>query len=512
MSRNLPARPNLEHLKKQAKDLLRNFEQRDPVALDLFRSLASVSLPRRPKLADAQHVIAREYGFSSWSKLKQHVESIPSDPAQALAAAFKANDAVGVGELLERYPQFKRRINDPLPHSGFGETALLCAVQQSNRQMIEVLLRAGADINTRSHWWAGGFGVLDHAARPDGDPGLASFLIERGAIVDVHAAAHLGMLEKLKELVSANPALVHARGGDGQTPLHFAASVPIAECLLDHGADMDARDVDHESTPAQYMVRDRQEVARYLVSRGCRTDILMASALGDLDLVRRHLDADPEAIRMSVSQQYFPKHDPRSGGTIYIWTLGHNKTAHTIAREFGHEEVFQLLMERSPAELKLGLACELGDEVLFAALLSSRPDLVRALLENDRRRLADAAQANNIAAVRLMLAAGWPLDARGQHRATALHWASWHGNAEMVREILRYHPPLEIKGDEWDLTPLGWALHGSENGWYRETGNYAATVEALLEAGAIVPQLTDDLEASEPVRSVIRKFQPGSAR
>ena len=57
--------------------------------------------------------------------------------------------------------------------------------------------------------------------------------------------------------------------------------------------------MDHESTPAQYMLRvdqtrhypqDRQDVARYLVSRGCRTDILMAAALGDAELVRQHLD------------------------------------------------------------------------------------------------------------------------------------------------------------------------------------------------------------------------------
>jgi hypothetical protein len=59
--------------------------------------------------------------------------------------------------------------------------------------VIEILLRASADINARTHWWAGGFGVLDDAARPDRDPGLAAFLIERGAIVDAHAAAKLGM-------------------------------------------------------------------------------------------------------------------------------------------------------------------------------------------------------------------------------------------------------------------------------------------------------------------------------
>ncbi len=95
----------------------------------------------------------------------------------------------------------------------------------------------------------------------------------------------LGRFERVKELIEGDPALVHARGGDGQTPLHFASTVEIAGYLLDHGADIDARDIDHESTAAQYMVGHsslRHEVARSLISRGAKTDILMAAALGDL--------------------------------------------------------------------------------------------------------------------------------------------------------------------------------------------------------------------------------------
>src|SRR6266853_6126610 len=181
------------------------------------------------------------------------------DPVALLVVAVGANDAGRVSDVLERHPELKPRLNEPAPDQPFGTTVLLTAVQRKNKEMIEVLLEAGADINARSHWWAGSFGVLDN------DSGLAPFLIERGAVVDAHAAARLGMLDKLKELLSAKPELVHARGGDGQTPLHFAATVEIAEYLLSQGADIDARDIDHESTPAQYMVRDRQDIARYLV-------------------------------------------------------------------------------------------------------------------------------------------------------------------------------------------------------------------------------------------------------
>lgn len=78
MSRQLPPHPNLEHLKKQAKDLLHELQQRDPAL----------------KLSDAQHAIAREYGFASWPKLKAHVESLPIDSRSA-AVPEKANPFVG---------------------------------------------------------------------------------------------------------------------------------------------------------------------------------------------------------------------------------------------------------------------------------------------------------------------------------------------------------------------------------------------------------------------------------
>ena len=487
MSRQLPEKPNLEYLKKQAKDLLRS--------------------RRQGKLADAQHALANEYGFTTWAKLKSHVETLELSPMEALKAGVCDSDAARVREVLTRYPELRERIDEPLPGYGFGQHALFAAVQRSDRATIDVLLHAGANIRKRTEWWAGGFGVLD-----DCDPNMVEFLTERDAVLDAHSASRLGMTTKLRELVADDPGVVHARGGDGQTPLHFASTVEVAEFLLANGAQIDARDVDHESTPAQYMLRvgqkrhyprDRQDVARYLISRGCRTDILMAAALGDVDLVRRHLDTDPRCIRMNVSEDWFPKQDPRAGGTIYIWTLGAHRTAHSVARDFGHEEVFQLLMQRTPEDLKLALACELGDEAVFHEFLSKHPDAARTLTEADRRKLPNAAQNNNTKAVRLMLEAGWPVDTPGEMGAAALHWAGFNGNAEMTRCILRFHPMLELKSREYEGTPLGWAVYGSGNGWHRDTGDFVGTVRALLEAGALVPQNAEDLEPSEAVLEVL---------
>jgi ankyrin repeat protein len=402
-------------------------------------------------------------------------------PTEAFGAAVRDNDAARVAELLAAHPELKSTINGPIPGGHFGATALIVAAQHANREMIEALLAAGADVNQRSHWWAGGFSPLDEG---ENAPGLADFLIERGALLDPPTAAQLGRLDELTALIAADPQAVHARGGDGQTALHRAQTVEMAAYLLDHGADIDARDMDHESTPAQYLVRTRQDVVRFLVSRGCRTDVLMAAAIGDVDLVRQHLDADPSTIRTRVNPQYFPMRNPHAGGTIYIWTLGANKNAHVIAREFGHAAAYDLLMSRSPDGLKLTAACASGDAATAKALLASNPRLASALDDDDRRMLAHAARDNNNQAVRLMLEAGWPPDARGQHNGTALHWACFHGNAAMARDLLRHGAPVNVKGDEYNATPLGWARHGSVNGWHSKTGDYDGTIKALLEAGA----------------------------
>jgi hypothetical protein len=61
MSRDLPARPSLDHLRKQAKAVLRSMREHRAEA----------------KLSDAQHAVAREYGFTSWPKLKTHLAALP---------------------------------------------------------------------------------------------------------------------------------------------------------------------------------------------------------------------------------------------------------------------------------------------------------------------------------------------------------------------------------------------------------------------------------------------------
>jgi ankyrin repeat protein len=398
---------------------------------------------------------------------------------ETLAAAIKANDTAAVARTLAAYPELEGALDAPLPDAAFGQTPLLAAVAHANRDMVDALLRAGANINQKSHWWAGGFHVLDDAWQT---PWMASYLIGRGAVPEIHHVVRLGMVEDVRRMLAETPALIHARGGDGQLPLHFAQTVTMADFLIDRGADLDARDVDHESTAAQWMIRDRPEVARSLVSRGAATDLLMASALGQADVVARMLDSDPPAIRTAVNPIYFPMQDPRAGGSIYIWTLGANKTAPIVAREFGHDAVFRLLMDAAPAPLQFAVACAAGDDDLAQRLLAASPDLVAALEPEDLRTLPDAARDRNFGAVMLMVKAGWPLDARGQHNATALHWAAYNGDATMARLLLLHGAPVDIRGDDYHGTPLDWALHGAKDAARLENGDYPGTIEVLRMA------------------------------
>lgn len=494
MSKSLPPRPDLEQLRSQAKELLRALKSGDPDAQRRFQE----ALPEHDaKLADAQCVIAREHGFASWPKLKDHVESVmleSEDPLELFKKAFEQDDASLVRRLLARRADLRARLNEPI--LGFDAPPITGV---RSRQMLDVLLEAGADLNAKSRWWAGGFGLLHH-----GDRALADYAIERGAVVDIHAAARLGKLDTVRDWVAKDPSLVHARGGDGQTPLHFASTQEIAAFLVENGADIDARDVDHESTAAQYMVHDRPEIARFLVKRGCRTDLLLAAALGDVALVRRHLDENPDSIHMRVSPEFFPMSRHRAGGTIYQWTLGWFVSPHDVARKFGHREVEALLRERSPIEVRFVDACWAGDEPAARAVEGSETGLAARLPAHYRRHVAMAARNNNTQAVRVMLRVGFPVDITGQHQGTPLHWASFHGNAEMTREILRHHPPLEVVDADFKATPLGWAIHGSEHGWYARTGDYGAVVTLLLEAGAVLPERYAG-NGSDAVKEVLKR-------
>jgi Lon protease-like protein len=83
MRRDLPPRPHIDHLKKQAKDLLEAHKRGDPSALARIRESVPAFAGHSDSdiaqaafaLHDAQSAIAREYGFASWRQLRTEVAS-----------------------------------------------------------------------------------------------------------------------------------------------------------------------------------------------------------------------------------------------------------------------------------------------------------------------------------------------------------------------------------------------------------------------------------------------------
>jgi ankyrin repeat protein len=510
----LPSHPSLEMQQKRAKNLLRAASQGDAEAWRRIRALH----PKPPAadammLADAQLVIARGYGFESWAAMRRKIHSLTKTPVEQFHAALRADDAEHVRTLLAGHADVRAAVNQPVPH-GFGSRP--AQIAKKNLEVIDVLIEYGADLNLKSDWWAGPFGLLEYGITPK----EAAPLIARGAIVDIFAAAHLGMFERVRELIEADPSLVHARGGDGKTALHCARDIDIARYLIEHGADIDARDVDHESTPAQYLVREAPAVARMLVDRGAWFDIFIAVGLRDAALVERCLREDPEGLDHRTGQgKYTAVHKGRPStreeigdhrGDTYRWVFDHNVSVMDVARMLGFDDMLALLERHASPAQRLLAACAAADRPAAEAIVAQHPDVVGTLTREQMRLIADRAHANDTAAVTLMLDLGFdPLVTHGDD-FEPIRWAGFHGNPDMMRALLRHNPPINTPDRSYGGTLLANCLYGSIHGWHPE-GDYVATVRLLLGAGERVDPswlpigrdeidavLRDHLQASPP--------------
>ena len=465
--RRVPA--NLEQQHRLAKDLLRDARAGDPAALARLTSVRPDAGVVRPlKLADAQLAIARETGFDSWPAL---VEQLQQRDLKSFRDAVSRGDAATVTRLLG-LPHVSEQINTPM--FDFGQRAAHIAAKR--QPMLEVLIAAGANLDLMSEWENGPYTVLDNASEE-----TARFLLSRGVKLTPNVAARLGWIDELRQLLVADPALVHARGGDGQQPLHEAATVAIADLLMDHGADVSVRCIDHKSTPAQYALANRPEVCRRLLERGAGADIFMPARLGDLALAARVLDSDPQAIAARIHE---PGYAPVPPFHIYCWTLGFGLSPHDVALRFGHRDVHDLLVRHSPVRVRFINTVLAGDEAGARAFVEQDPSMLTSLSRADHSRLAHAIFDGRRKAASLMLRLGFDETAGGVDGGTGLHAACWMGDVEMVEMILRRgRVPVESRDPVHLSTPLGWTAFGSvhrrANG-----GDYPAVVDRLVAAGA----------------------------
>ena len=466
-----PAPSNLEQQHKLAKDLIRAAREGDHAALlriRAHRTDAGGDASRPLALADAQLAIAREAGFPSWPAL---VAEFEARDLKAFCEAVRAKDVPRTQQLLA-LEHVRAHVNDPV--FDFGQRAAHIAAKHV--ELLEVLIGAGADVNLRSAWQNGPYTVLDNA-----DEDTARWLLERGATLTPNVAARLGWFEDLRRLVDGDSALVHARGGDGQQPLHEAKTVEIADWLLDHGARIDVRCIDHKSTPAQYALVDRSEVCRRLLERGATPDIFMAARLGDVALATLLLDADPECAAARINEPGYAVVPPFN---IYCWSLGFGLSPHAVAARFGHDDVHALLASRSPARVRFLNALLDADEPAAKAVIAEQPSLMPSLTRYEHGHMAHAIFHELFDAAELMLKLGFDPAGPGIDGGTALHAACWVGSVRMVDRLLAHGGvPLDARDPTHHSTLLGWTAFGSV---HRRApgGDYPAVAERLVAAGA----------------------------
>ncbi|MBM4185057.1 MAG: hypothetical protein FJ207_12720 [Gemmatimonadetes bacterium] len=511
--RSLPSRPSLEQQKKLAKELLASFHVGDADSVARVRD----QLPDKERitladaqfaLADAQFALAREYGFESWAALKSHVERrsapVPKSVRQALHEAFERRDWTSVRRVFADHPALHAEIDDPV--FPFDTPALVHFAAAQDIEAVDVLLELGADPNRRTSWWAGGFHPL-HFARG----AVADRLMEKGSVADACGAAQIDRLDLLTRLLDEDPSRVHERGGDGQTPLHFARSRAVVDLLLERGADMDARCVDHRSAPAHWMLQARRgagryALAEYLVERGARVDVFLAAALGLVDRLRTLLDGDPSLAQLKTGEGEYGE-EPPSSLHIYTWTIGQHLSPLQVAAQFEQDGAVDLLRARSSVQDRLLAACAAARADEAGAILRESPGLVAALGPEAQRALPEAGWMGNAAAVDLMLSLGFDPGSEGPDRGTVLHCAAWKGAADCVEVALRHENVralIERRDAVHGSTPLGWCCHGARHA-RNAAGDYPKVARLLLEAGAKPgPNLGD---APAEVLAVIRAFE-----
>ncbi len=260
---------------------------------------------------------------------------------EALIEAIGMGSESAVANLLRPMDNSASWLNSPnWPYD--APALVFAAAAGAPLPVVDVLLRYGADVNGRSRWWAGGFGVLHHTW----DSPLASAFIVRGAVVDAHAAAGMGRMDILRE-VATDAAAVNARGPDGMVPLHFATDIAIADYLLAVGAELNVADRDHLGTPAQWLVRRRPRVAGYLLDRGAAADPFVLACLGRMQLL--DLIDEDKGLLTARSQAEAP------GGHVHEYTLGKDMTLLHVAARFGRLEVVaRLLQEGADADARAG--------------------------------------------------------------------------------------------------------------------------------------------------------------
>ena len=401
----------------------------------------------------------------------------------------KAGDVADGSDAVATTADSRPHVDRPL--FPFGAQAIVAA--KDNREMVDTLLEFGADINARSDWWAGGFGVLDNT-----DPAQAAWLIERGAIVDIHAAAALGMIDKVKEWLASDPiARSRARGRRPAAAAfcqHQRDYRPAARARRGHQRPR-YRSPIHRGPiqgprPRAVPLSDRTRCGhRHLHGRGTWGPWTSSSV---------HWLTTPTPSRPALGS---PGTLPVPPGHIYQWKLTGGPSVLTVAATDGGREIYDFLLSRSPLKEQFLAACQLADEAGAARVLAAKPNLLAELTPSERAQIVEAASSHNLPALTLMLNLGFDVNTRGGEGFTPVARAALRGDVEMVRVLIEHRADLEIRND-YGGTALDSCQWGSLN-FRNRNGDYPACADALLKGGA---KLYYPHFGSEAVQAVLQRY------
>ena len=231
-TRAMRENPDIDQLRRQARELLEAYRAQSPDAVIEVDAYHRTATPDTFALHDAQFVLARSYGFESWPKLKAAVEGVTT---KRLHEAVQKGDLGAVRALLARRPEIVDLLRGG--PSGFEIRALHIAVMARDVEMTRLLLEAGAD--TRDGIWPNRDATSPRTiAEERGYDEIVALMTaqeeKRGArsvnalgdgVRRLRDAMMTGGEEAVIAVFESEPALAGMCPPDGVTMLHRAAQV-----------------------------------------------------------------------------------------------------------------------------------------------------------------------------------------------------------------------------------------------------------------------------------------------
>jgi len=311
---HLPARklredPDLNQIKRQAKELLQAFLAGEANAVEEVNAHYRGADPSKFALHDAQLALARSYGFESWPKLKAYVDGVT---IQRLGDAVRAGNLAEVRTMLKARPELA---NMEMSY-GNEHRPLHYAVMNRSPEIVRLLMQHGADARCGIHphrdattaltmaierGYDDIVAVIEEAEQSRRQATSASNVAVTSSQDDLNEAIANGDDARAIAMLEADSSLVHGCDREGWTPLHMASAVrrpKLVDWLLQHGAQANRRGKDAR-TPLDLAAGSRRPVqeerfaavAGILRRAGAEMTARAAVALGDADWLRaRHAE------------------------------------------------------------------------------------------------------------------------------------------------------------------------------------------------------------------------------